>query len=83
MPIDQYRSDIIPETTPRNNDKFVLQVRNKIANIFLTMPDDKVYDEIVSFLKAEMDSEIGLFGYYETDFTVRFLISFFLVAALA
>ena len=40
-----------------------LSIRNQIANIFLTVPDDKMYDEVLQIILETMKSKYGLFGY--------------------
>jgi signal transduction histidine kinase/CheY-like chemotaxis protein len=40
-----------------------LRIRNRIANVFLTIPDDKMYGEILGIVLEAMKSKYGVFGY--------------------
>jgi len=40
-----------------------LIVRNKIAHIFLTIPDDEMYAEVLEVILWELESKYGCFGY--------------------
>jgi len=42
-----------------------LSVRNKIAEIFLTVPDEQIFGEVLQFLLEAMESEFGIFGYID------------------
>lgn len=42
-----------------------LALRNKIANIFLTVPDEAVYTEVLKVILQAMKSKYGLFGYID------------------
>jgi PAS domain S-box-containing protein len=44
-----------------------LSVRNEIANIFLTMPDDEMYREVLRLILAATGSQHGLFGRIDED----------------
>jgi len=44
-----------------------LTIRNKIAHIFLTVPDDKMYGEVLSVILEALESKHGAFGYYRED----------------
>lgn len=49
-----------------------LTIRNKIANIFLTHQDDKMFDEVLNVILSALESEFGVFGYIDenTDLVV-------------
>ena len=44
-----------------------LSIRNKIAEIFLTTPEDEMYGEVLSVILESMESEYGVFGYIDED----------------
>ena len=49
-----------------------LTIRTRIANIFLTVPDDRMYFEVLKIVLEVMESEFGVFGYLDEkgNFTV-------------
>ena len=42
-----------------------LSIRNRIANIFLTIPDEKMYAEVLDVILEVLASEFGTFGYFD------------------
>jgi PAS domain S-box-containing protein len=42
-----------------------LRFRNQIANIFLTVPDDEMYGEVLGIVLEAMKSKYGIFGYID------------------
>jgi PAS domain S-box-containing protein len=44
-----------------------LSIRNKIANVFLTVPDDEMYSEVLGVILEAMESKYGVFGYLAED----------------
>jgi len=44
-----------------------LTIRNKIADIFLTVPDDEMYAEVLQVILNFMESKYGFFGYIDQD----------------
>lgn len=42
-----------------------LQIRNRIADIFLTIPDDEMYGEVLQVILEVTKSEHGVFGYID------------------
>ncbi len=44
-----------------------LGIRNRIAEIFLTVPDEEVYGGVLRVVLAAMDSKYGTFGYIDED----------------
>jgi PAS domain S-box-containing protein len=44
-----------------------LDVRNQVANIFLTIPDDEMYGEVLQVVLDAMESKHGVFGYIRED----------------
>ncbi|MFH1314711.1 MAG: response regulator [Candidatus Eisenbacteria bacterium] len=52
-----------------------LAIRNKIANAFLTAPDDEVYGEVLRLFAESMESPVGFLGFINEDGTVVELAS--------
>ncbi|MFC1928364.1 ATP-binding protein [Chloroflexota bacterium] len=44
-----------------------LDVKNQIDNIFLTIPDDEMYGEVLKIILAAMESKHGVFGYIDEN----------------
>ena len=44
-----------------------LDIRNQIANIFLAVPDDEMYGEVLQVVLDAMESKHGVFGYVRED----------------
>jgi len=44
-----------------------LRIRNEIANIFLTIPDEDMYAEVLKIILRATESEHGVFGYIDQD----------------
>jgi len=44
-----------------------LAIRNRISNIFLTVPDDEMYGEVLQVLLEAMESRYGVFGYIDEN----------------
>jgi PAS domain S-box-containing protein len=44
-----------------------LDLRNQVANIFLTVPDDEMYVEVLQVVLDAMESKHGVFGYVRED----------------
>ncbi len=44
-----------------------LKIRNRINNIFLTIPDEKMYAEVLNLVLEVMESKFGTFGYFKED----------------
>jgi PAS domain S-box-containing protein len=44
-----------------------LAIRNKIADIFLTVPDDEMYGEVLQVILQALQSQHGLFGYIDEE----------------
>lgn len=42
-----------------------LEIRNRIAEVFLTVPDDNMYHEVLAIVLEAMNSEYGVFGYVD------------------
>jgi PAS domain S-box-containing protein len=47
-----------------------LSIRNRIAEVFLTTPDDEMYAEVLRVLLEAMESKYGIFGYICEDETL-------------
>jgi putative nucleotidyltransferase with HDIG domain/PAS domain S-box-containing protein len=43
--------------------KYRNEILDKIANVFLLVPDEEMYSEVLSIIRATIDSKFGLFGY--------------------
>ena len=44
-----------------------LYLRNRIAQLFLTMPGDEIYDGILETVRRMLKSSLGIFGYIDTQ----------------
>ena len=44
-----------------------LMLKNQISNIFLTVPDEKMYNEVLSIILKTLKSEFGIFGYLDEN----------------
>ena len=42
-----------------------LQVRNRIAQVFLTVPDEELYAQVLAVVLEAVASEVGVFGYLD------------------
>jgi len=42
-----------------------LKIRNRIAEIFLTIPEEEMYEEILKVILENLESEYGCFGYID------------------
>ncbi|KKL73733.1 hypothetical protein LCGC14_2071940, partial [marine sediment metagenome] len=47
--------------------KLELEIKNQISNVFLTVPDDKMYGEVLSIILKPLKSEFGIFGYLDEN----------------
>jgi len=47
-----------------------LSTRNRIAEIFLTTPDDEIYAEVLQVVLEAMESRYGIFGYLDEQETL-------------
>jgi len=45
----------------------VLNLKNRISAIFLTIPDEQVYGEVLSLVLKELKSKYGVFGYIDEN----------------
>ncbi len=43
------------------------EIQNQIANVFLTIPDEKMYGEVLEIVIREMKSQFGIFGFIEIN----------------
>ncbi|MCG2772323.1 MAG: GAF domain-containing protein [Desulfobacterales bacterium] len=43
----------------------ILAIRNRVAEVFLTIPDDEMYAEVLAIILEAMNSEYGVFGYLD------------------
>jgi len=44
-----------------------LRIRNRILEIFLTIPDEQMYAEVLNLVLKALKSEFGTFGYFNKD----------------
>ncbi len=44
-----------------------LSIRNKIAQVFLTISEDEIYGEVLEFILKAMKSKYGVFGYIDEN----------------
>ncbi|RQW83051.1 MAG: response regulator [Geobacter sp.] len=49
------------ESRLRRSEK-ILAIKNQIANVFLTIPDEEMYGEVLEIVKPALDSSYGIFG---------------------
>ena len=73
--VNLYGRDITERTQARKalqQSERELNIRNQIADIFLTVPDDEMYDEVLRVVLEAMESKYGVFGYIDErgDFVV-------------
>jgi PAS domain S-box-containing protein len=47
-----------------------LTLRNRIAQIFLTLPDDAIYAAVLEVVQEALESKLGIFGYIEENGTL-------------
>jgi signal transduction histidine kinase len=52
-----------------------LRIRNRIAEIFLTSPDDDMYKEVLQVILKAMKSKYGTFGYFDPGRSGAFVCS--------
>lgn len=57
------------EEALRDSEK-QLSTRNRVAEIFLTTPDDQMYGEVLQVLLEAMESRYGIFGYVDEHDTL-------------
>jgi len=60
------------DITERKQAEEELRIRNQILDIFLTIPDEQMYAELLNVVLSALRSEYGTFGYFNEDgsFTV-------------
>ena len=67
-----YYEGTAEDITERKKAAEELRIRNQILDIFLTIPDEQMYSEILNVVLKALRSEYGTFGYFNEDgsFTV-------------
>jgi PAS domain S-box-containing protein len=50
-----------------NLSKRVLELKNKISKIFLTVPNEDLYHELLTTIREEFESQFGYFGYIDLN----------------
>jgi len=58
-----YLANISVDITERKRAEEKLIIQNKIAQIFLSIPDDEMYNEVLKVILEVMQSPSGIFGY--------------------
>ena len=53
------------DITERKHQERELKLRNEIANIFLTEPDERMYSKVLDAILKSLESRYGLFGYID------------------
>ena len=53
------------DITDRMRAETELKIRNDINELFLTTPDDRVFAEVLTYIREAFASEFGTFGYFE------------------
>jgi len=61
-----YQSAVM-DITERKKTEQELSIRNKIANIFLTAPDEQMYTDVLNLILSTMESKYGVFGYIDEN----------------
>ncbi|MBN1251603.1 MAG: response regulator [Bacteroidales bacterium] len=49
------------------NSEYKKTILNQIANVFLTIPDDKIYSQVLDILLEITESKFGLFGFIDDN----------------
>jgi len=57
----------ISDITKRKQAQEALALQARIANIFLSVPDDEMYNEVLKVILEVMQSQYGVFGYIDVD----------------
>mgnify|MGYP001075996472 CR=1 FL=1 len=57
----------IEEAERRRRAEEMLELRIRIAGIFLTLPDEDMYYEVLNVVLEVMESPLGVFGYIDTN----------------
>jgi PAS domain S-box-containing protein len=55
------------DVTERKGAERELRLRNRIAQVFLTIADDRMYGEVLDVLRESCESEYGFFGYIDEN----------------
>ncbi|MFC2003370.1 PAS domain S-box protein [Chloroflexota bacterium] len=63
----QYFDGVLEDITERKQAQRELYIINQIANVFLTVPDDEMYGEVLKIILAAMESNQGVFGYIDEN----------------
>ncbi|MHC4626487.1 MAG: GAF domain-containing protein [Planctomycetota bacterium] len=64
VPAD-YVNLYVRDITERKRAEDELHLRNRIAEVFLTLGDDRMYGEVLEILRQALASEYGFFGYID------------------
>ncbi|MFC1984915.1 PAS domain S-box protein, partial [Chloroflexota bacterium] len=63
----QYFDGILSDITELKQTQKELGIRIQIANIFLTVPDDEMYEDVLKIILTAMESSHGVFGYVDEN----------------
>ena len=58
-------SELIKTEEALRRSERLLSIKNQVANIFLTVPDEEMYAEVMEVIMAFMKSPFGFFGYID------------------
>ena len=59
------RANESPDERERHRVERDLTLRNRVSNIFLTVPDREMYGKVIELILDNMESTYGLFGYVD------------------
>ncbi|MHC4564971.1 MAG: MEDS domain-containing protein [Planctomycetota bacterium] len=65
VPSADYVNLYVRDITERKQAERELHLRNRIAEVFLTVADDRMYGEVLEILREALASEYGFFGYID------------------
>jgi len=60
-------SEEVSEMGNTENELQELKIKNKLSRVFLTMPDEKLYPEVLKIVVEAFRSQFGIFGYFDEN----------------
>lgn len=57
----------VVDVTDLKINEYRLRIKNRISEIFLTVPDDEMYFEVLKVILDALESEYGIFGYLDEE----------------
>ncbi len=63
---------VATDITEHHRAREVLQSRNRIADIFLTVPDERMYGDVLQVILDVMESQHGAFGFIDENGAIVF-----------